>query len=105
MREDEIRIQDLYEGAYLLCRGFQLKDLIVISNHGKPIVTFVIAGDGILTTANEYRFGRATVNVAMLKFTMEKLKDQMFEKIRESDREKRTRRNAHHDNRRYQETY
>ena len=100
MRENEIRVQDLYEGAYLLCRGFQLKDLTVIGNNGKPVVTFVIVGDDVLTTANEYRYGQATVNVAMLKFTMEKLKDQMFSKIREIERRKR--RNAHHDNRRNQ---
>ena len=100
MRENEIRVQDLYEGAYLLCRGFQLKDLTMIGNSGKPVVTFVIVGDDVLTTANEYRYGQATVNVAMLKFTMEKLKDQMFAKIREL--EKRTRRNADNDHQRDQ---
>ena len=40
MRENEIKVQDLYEGAYLLCRGFELKDLTVIGSNGKTIVTF-----------------------------------------------------------------
>ena len=98
--QNTIQVQDLYEGAYLLCRGFQLKDLTVISNNGKPVVTFVIVGDDVLATANEYRYGRAMANVAILKFTMEKLKDQMFAKIREQ--EKRNRRNADNDNQRDQ---
>ena len=102
MRENEIRVQDLYEGAYLLCRGFQLKDLRVISSKGKPVVTFVIVGDDVLTTANEYRYGQATANVAMLKFTMEKLKDQMFAKIRDLEKRNRTGRNADHDSQRHQ---
>ena len=98
MTENEIRVQDLYEGAYLLCRGFQLKDLTIISNQGKPVVIFIIVGDDVLTTANEYRYGQATANVAMLKFTMEKLEDQMFAKIRELEKRKRTRRSADNDN-------
>jgi len=102
MRENEIKVQDLYEGAYLLCRGFQLKDLTVIGSNGRPIVTFIIVGDNVLTTAEEYRSGRATAIVALLKFTMEKLKDQMFSKIRELEQEKRNRRNTNHDTRRYQ---
>lgn len=103
MRENKLEIQDLYEGAYLLCRGFQLKDLTVIGSNGKSIVIFVIAGDNVVETANEYRSGRATANVAMLKFTMEKLKDQMFSKIREI--EKRNRRDIHHDRQRNKEIH
>ena len=100
MKEKEIEVQDLYEGAYLLCRGFQLKDLTVICSNRKPIVTFIIIGDDVVAMAKEYRSGRATANVAMLKFTMEKLKDQMFTKIREL--EKRNGRGINHDSRRTQ---
>ena len=86
MTENEIRVQDLYEGAYLLCRGFELKDLTVIGSNGKSIVTFIIVGDDVVTISQEYRSGRAMANVAMLKFTMEKAKDQMFTKIRELEK-------------------
>ncbi len=105
MPENKIRVQDLYEGAYLLCRGFQLTDLTVIGSNGRSIVTFIIVGDDVRTSAEEYRSGRATANVALLKFTIEKLKDQMFTKIRELENRKRTRRNTHHESRRYQETH
>ena len=103
MREDKIKVQDLYEGAYLLCRGFELQDLTVIGNNGKAIVSFIIGGNDVEATAQEYRSGRATANVALLKFTMEKLKDQMFTKIREL--EKRNRRENHHDHRRNKEIH
>lgn len=83
MTNEEIRVRDLYEGAYLLCRGFQLKDLTVLGRNGRKVVTFVIAGDGVEPASEEYRAGRATANVALLKFTMEKLKDRMFTRIRE----------------------
>lgn len=93
MREHEVMVRDLYEGAYLMCRGFRIKDLTVIGSNGKKVVTFTFTGDGVREISDEYRVGKATVNVSLLKFTMEKLKDQMFEKIREREREEKN-----HDN-------
>ncbi len=78
----ELKVKDLYEGAYLLCMGFQLKQLTIIDRHGKRKAVFLISGDGVEEKAESYRTGQATVNVAMLKFTLEKLKDAMFAKIR-----------------------
>jgi hypothetical protein len=82
MENQEVQVKDLYEGAYLLCRGFHLKHLSVMDTYGKKLVTFHIAGNGVITQSQEYRQGQATANVALLKFTMEKLKDKMFERIR-----------------------
>ena len=79
----ELTVKDLYEGAYLICMGFQLKKLTIVDAHRKRKAVFVITGDGIEEKAESYRMGQATVNVAMLKFTLEKLKDAMFAKIRE----------------------
>jgi len=78
-------VKDLYEGAYLLCMGFQLKKLKITNPGGKRKAVFLIAGDGIEEKAESYRTGQAVVNVAMLKFTLEKLKDAMFAKIREEN--------------------
>ena len=75
-------VKDLYEGAYLLCMGFHLKKLTIVDGRGKRKAVFLIEGDGIEKQAESYRTGQATVNVAMLKFTLEKLKDAMFAKIR-----------------------
>lgn len=86
VENDEIAVRDLFEGAYLLCRGFELKALTVTNGQGKHLATFLIAGAAVGTASEEYRQGRATVNVAMLKFTLNKLKDAMFAKIRENER-------------------
>jgi hypothetical protein len=63
--------------------GFHLKQLTIVDGRGKPKAVFIIVGDGIEEKAEAYRTGQATVNVAMLKFTLEKLKDAMFAKMRE----------------------
>ena len=81
----EMKIRDLYEGAYLLCMGFHLQQLTIVDGRGKPKAVFIIVGDGIEEKAEAYRTGQATVNVAMLKFTIEKLKDAMFAKMREQE--------------------
>ena len=90
MRTNDIHIHDLYEGAFLLCRGLDLKDLTITGTNGKKLVTFIFSGNAAQRASQLYRRGKATANVAMLKFTMEKLKDRMFEKIREKEREERT---------------
>ncbi len=99
-------VKDLYEGAYLLCMGFHLQKLTITNGHGKRKAVFLIEGDGIEEKAESYRMGQATVNVAMLKFTLEKLKDAMFTKIRSEEQEQRkstgTRGNYHESNRSYQ---
>jgi hypothetical protein len=89
MKSPDITISDLYEGAYLLCRGFQLNRITVIGSNGKKLCAFTFRGEGAQRASDEYKQGRATANVALLKFTMEKLKDQMFEKIREHEKKAR----------------
>ena len=88
MESPEITISDLYEGAYLLCRGFQLRGVTVVGTNGKRLCTFSFA-EGAKGALEEYRQGRATANVALLKFTMENLKDEMFRKIRANERKER----------------
>ena len=85
MEHSEISIKDLYEGAFLLAEGFQLGRITVLRNNGKKLCAFTFRGEGAQRAPDTYRQGRATCNVALLKFTMEKLKDTMFEKIREHE--------------------
>ena len=85
MEHSELSIRDLYEGAFLLSEGFQLGRITVLRNNGKKLCAFTFRGEGAQRASDEYRQGRATCNVALLKFTMEKLKDTMFEKIREHE--------------------
>ena len=108
LKKHTLCVKDLYEGAYLLCMGFHLQKLTIVDSHRKRKAVFEIAGDGIEEKAESYRMGQATVNVAMLKFTLEKLKDAMFAKIREQEHGKSkgigTRGNYHESNRSYQTT-
>ena len=79
---DQTEIQDLYEGAFLLCCGFCLKDFKITNTYGKKIVTFILAGEKIENARSEYRSGTASCNVLLLKISMDKLKDLMFQSIR-----------------------
>ena len=83
---DQIQVQDLFEGAFLLCRGFEIKNLTVKNKNGRKIAFFYFEGENIKSTQNEYKQGQATCNIAFLKFTLDQLKDQMFKKFRELER-------------------
>ena len=73
---------DLLEGAYLLCRGFKLDRITVVGSNGKKLCTFAFC-EGAKSASDEYREGRATCNVALLKYTLTHLKREMYRKIRE----------------------
>ena len=88
MDNPEITILDLYEGAYLLCRGFQLRKVTVVGTNGNKLCTFSF-DESAKQAQDEYRQGRATANVALLKYTMNNLKDEMFKKIRAIERKER----------------
>jgi hypothetical protein len=71
---------DLLEGAYLLCRGFKLERITVVGSDGKKLCTFAF-GEGAKSASDEYREGRATCNVALLKYTLTHLKREMYKKM------------------------
>ena len=73
---------DLLEGAYLLCRGFKLQRITVVGTNGRKLCTFAF-GEGAKSASDEYREGRATCNVALLKYTLTHLKREMYRKIKE----------------------
>ena len=86
--------KDLFEGAFLLCRGFKLNEITVIGSNGKKLCTFAF-GEGAKSASDEYREGRATCNVALLKYTLTHLKREMYKKIekiekRETKKERNT---------------
>lgn len=84
---DQIQVQDLFEGAFLLCRGFEIKNLTVKNQNGRKVALFCFEGENIKSTQEEYKQGQATCNIAFLKFTLDNLKDQMFKKFRELERQ------------------
>ena len=68
---DQIQVQDLFEGAFLLCRGFEIKNLTVKNEKGRKVAFFYFEGENIKSTQNEYRQGQAICNIAFLKFTLD----------------------------------
>jgi hypothetical protein len=82
---DEIQVQDLFEGAYLLCRGFKFTDLIVTDSSGRKIATFILSGKEVHLASEDYKSGRATANVKLIKDAVNLLRDAMMQKIRNND--------------------
>ena len=72
---------DLYEGAWLLSQGVELSDLWM-DDKARRAVIFEFAGENVLDLQNEYKKGKAEVNVVKLKGALKELKDRMFWLIR-----------------------
>ena len=90
---DKIAVNDLFEGAYLLIRGFELDHLDIQDSRGRKVVTFTLTGHDIDGAAKDYKTGKATANVKQLKTTVDHLKDLMFHQIRKSELNQLTREN------------
>lgn len=85
----EIKTRDLWQSAYLLSKGSELKGV----EHGGPpdgragngsrVVLFIFAGSRVGELAQEFTSGRAVCNVAQLRASMIHLKEVMFSRIRD----------------------
>ena len=73
---------DLFEGAYLLTQGMELRDIWTDTN-GKRSVIFEFSGNNIEVLKDEYRQGEAQANVLTFKRSLNELKDRMFCLLRE----------------------
>ena len=82
---NETKVQDLFEGAYLLCRGFKFTDLTVTDSNGRKIATFILSGKEVHLASQDYKSGRATANVKLIKDAVNLLRDAMNHKIRNND--------------------
>ena len=74
---------DLFKGAFLLCMGGSLTRLRVEYN-GRQTATFLITGDDLDRHNTDYMTGKALVNPMQLKNSLNHLRDQLFNKLRES---------------------
>ena len=76
-------INDIYEGAYLLQSGCHLENLrwetgVDRSRSGDGHASFIISGDDIREHMDTFRSGKATGNICLYLFSLERLKDKMF---------------------------
>lgn len=80
-----ILTRDLYEGAYLLSRGMELKEIWKDGNNGKKSVVFEFMGDDVDLLRKDYQIGKAEVNILKLKSSLNELKDRMFNILRNKE--------------------
>ena len=81
-----LRISDLWNAAFLVSGGAEIKDLIVTNfNNQKKSVYFVFNNPKAEKLNQQFISGKATANVIQLKSTMNHLKDLLFAKIRENN--------------------
>ena len=81
----EIETSDIFKASYLLCSGGRLEATRQIA---KKKVVFVIAGEGLHEKDMLFRTGQALVNPLQLRESLNLLRDLLFEKLRNPNREK-----------------
>ncbi len=82
---------DIYEGAYLLSKGAELKNIWRDDGNKKRSVIFEFNGVRLELLRENYLLGKANANVLRLKQNLNILKDQLFKLIREIEIENRKR--------------
>lgn len=83
-----ITTQDLYCGAYILSKGGSLEEIqLTEGRHGRPSVTFILAGENVAQLSKEFQTGKANTNIVSFKVAMIHLKDMMFQTLRASGQE------------------
>ena len=85
MPDTHIETTDIYQGAFLLCKGGDLSEIRVKGN-GRPMATFLITGNRLETHARQYRSGQALVNPIELRESLNHLRDRLFEILRGHER-------------------
>lgn len=76
---------DIYEGAYLLSEGMELKNIWEDKTKRKRSVVFEFNGNNIEVLKSAYLRGRARANVLKFKNSVNELKDIMFNLIRDNE--------------------
>ena len=74
---NRLTTKDLWQSAFMLAGGSYLED-IELRNNGRKEVYFVLTGDNIARLAREFRSGRASCNVNVLRASMIHLKEEIY---------------------------
>jgi hypothetical protein len=87
--------ENLYFGAYALAEGASLVRVVVSSSNGRGRRTavFELDGQGLEELSARYWSGTAEVNLARYREQLERLKDQLFGALRQSENETERRKN------------
>lgn len=94
MNPNHLETTDLFKSAFLLCMGGCLTHIRVEFN-GRKTATFLITGNNLDQYNTEYITGKALVNPTQLKNSLNHLRDQLFNTLREKEN-RRTHANETH---------
>jgi hypothetical protein len=81
-----LQTDDLFLGAFGLLRGGEITRVQVRGTNGRRVVVFRIEGPGIEDAERDYYRGAALVDLRLLKSEVRRLKEVIFEAIREEER-------------------
>ncbi len=96
-----IKTGDLWNTAYLVVNGIKIQNILLSGNNGKTSAYFIFTGTEAEQLNREFISGKAEANVTQLKLTMNHLKDLMFNKLREREKENR---NGNHKKRNHKQS-
>jgi hypothetical protein len=77
--------QDLYEASFILSKGIELRDLCFSLHQGKRTAFFIFDDDDAKSLSDSFKIGQATANICIFKISMNRLKDLLFERLRNSE--------------------
>lgn len=81
-----VETTDIFRSAYLLAQGGEL-DEIRVTRNGRQRATFRIRGREVARFDRAYLSGQARVNPLQLRECLNHLRDKLFERLRDTERE------------------
>jgi len=96
---NKLETTDIFRGAFFMCMGGSLTDVRFRTN-GKRIASFMFTGADLDKLDKDYMNGHALVNPIQFRESLNRLRDILFEKLRDRGRYEDDRKRK---NRTYQE--
>ena len=75
---------DIFRGAFFLCSGGDLAE-VRVRNNGKRIASFLFTGADLDQLDKDYMNGKALVNPVQFRESLNRLRDILFENLREDN--------------------
>ena len=85
MNKSSLETTDIFRGAFFLCMGGDLSDIRFRTN-GKRIASFLFTGADLDKLDKDYMNGHALVNPVQFRESLNRLRDILFEKLRDRGR-------------------
>ncbi len=85
MNMRQLETTDIFRGAFILCMGGHLRE-VRFTGGNRQTATFAFTGPDLDRHDRDYMNGRARVNPLQLKESLNRLRDILFERLREERR-------------------